>query len=105
MKIALIVSAFFVFILAVEAVNIKKSFCGNRDFVGNPGSKYPHLHCGKDFLTVSTTSSRHINLQGRCSNVKKVLGDSGYYYAKAEKTHEITAVLQKYEAADCPTRR
>ena len=53
MKITLVLAALTLLVLATEAVNIKKKYCGNDEYVGNPGSKYPHLHCGKNFITLS----------------------------------------------------
>ncbi len=41
MKIALVLAALALFVLATETVNIKKKYCGNDEYVGNPGSKYP----------------------------------------------------------------
>ena len=103
MKTFLIVSLFAVILmLSVEAVNFKKDYCNNQEYVGNPGNKYPHLHCGKNFLTLSRTKKNHLNLQGRCNVVKRVLQDKDEYYGNAGDPNSITNVLVKYENDDCP---
>ena len=38
MKIALVLAALTLLVLATEAVNIKKKYCGNQEYIGNPGS-------------------------------------------------------------------
>jgi hypothetical protein len=51
--------------------NLKKDYCSNQTYYtdsgADDGSKYPHLHCGKSFLTYSANSSKHYNF---------VVGDS-----------------------------
>uniref|UniRef100_A0A1X7U4W5 Uncharacterized protein n=1 Tax=Amphimedon queenslandica TaxID=400682 RepID=A0A1X7U4W5_AMPQE len=83
MKLPLIALCLLSFILinAAEA-NYRKDYCGNQEFV--PCTKYPHLHCGKRFFTLSYNGGKkHVNFIGKkgamCSNVKKVLGSPGQY--------------------------
>ncbi len=101
MKAFLILSVLVALMLTVEA-NYKKTYCHNQDYVGNTGSRYPHLHCGKTFLTLSRSSSKHDNLQGRCSKVREILGDSKFYYGDNK---EIGAVLNVYYKDGCPKLR
>lgn len=44
---------------AYAGVNFKKDYCNGQDYVGNAGNKYPHLHCGKDFLVFSESKNDH----------------------------------------------
>ena len=103
MKIALVLTALTLFVLAAEAVNIKKKYCGNQEYVGNPGSKYPHLHCGKSFITLSKAKKNHNNLQGKCNVVKNIIGDPNSYYGNAGNVQAITNALTAYENDSCPT--
>jgi len=54
-------------VLAVSASagSFKKDYCDNQEYFnrsGNDvGSKYPHLHCGKKFVTYSKSKRNHIN--------------------------------------------
>ncbi len=86
------------------AVNYKKDYCGGEDYVGNAGSKYPHLHCGKDFLTLSRSGSDHINFNGRpnCNKVNEVLDDVAGNYGSASDKAAITNALTAYKNAGCP---
>jgi len=86
------------------AVNYKKDYCGNQEYVGNTGSRYAHLHCGKDFFTLSKTSSNHINFNGRgnCNKVDEVLADKEGYYGTAKNMGAITTALTSYKTAGCP---
>ncbi len=93
MKIILVVSIFIILMLMAEAkVNFKKRYCGNREYIGNPGSRYPHLHCGRRFLTLSISSHKHHNLQGRCNKVNEIL-----YYGVTLFPGAITTVLNDYK--------
>lgn len=103
MKIALAVTVLAVAFLAAEAVNIKKTYCNNEEYIGNRGGKYPHLHCGKSFITLSKTKTNHLNMQGKCNTVNRVLGDPQGNYGNAGNPGAITAVLRAYANADCPT--
>lgn len=110
MKIALVLSAFFV-LIAVEArdyhmrepLDIKQEYCGNRDYVGNSGKLYPHLHCGEKSLTLYRSRSDYINLHGQYATLKRVLEHADYYYGQANNKQTITAVLERYEKDGCRT--
>ena len=95
--------AFTSLLIVAEAVNFKKTYCGNQEYIGNPGHKYPHLHCGKSFLTLSRNKCSHNNLQGRCNKVNEILGNIQNYYGNAGNPGAITAVLTEYQDDDCPT--
>ncbi len=104
MKIILVVSIFIILMLTTEAkVNFKRRYCGNYEYIGNPGSRYPHLHCGKRFLTLSISSNQHHNLQGHCNKVNEILGNPQYYYGNAGNPGAITTVLNDYKNDRCPT--
>ena len=85
-----------------EAVNIKKTYCGNNEFLGNRPNKYPHLHCGKNFITFSRGRFKHDNLQGRCNKVQQILANKDRLYGNAASPGEITSALQNYLNAGCP---
>jgi len=48
-----------------EAKSAKSTYCGNQDYYTNSGDNeggtYPHLHCGKDWITYSKNSNQHYN--------------------------------------------
>lgn len=52
--------------LPAVAHSLKKDYCANQDFYTNTGadesSTYPHLHCGKAWITYSASSTQHYNL-------------------------------------------
>ena len=104
MKVAIIVSVFVLLVLTVEAVNFKKVYCNRQEFVGNTASRYPHLHCGKDFLSFARTKSAKRNvLQGRCNKVNEILNDRARYYDSAANPGAITTALESYRDDGCPT--
>ena len=103
MKLPLIALCLLSFILinAVEA-NYKKDYCGNQEFL--PGTKYPHLHCGKDFFTLSYSGgNKHVNFIGskgvQCSNVKKVLDYPSDY--GIDQQEEIKNAIKKFQKDYC----
>ena len=104
MKLPLIALCLLSFILinAVEA-NYKKDYCGNQEFV--PGTKYPHLHCGKGFFTLSYKGgNKHVNFVGKkgvmCSNVNKVLG-SPCEYDNFNRFPAIINAIKKFNKKEC----
>ena len=90
------------FLIHVEATNANymKKYCGNKPFIPQ-GNRYPHLHCGKDFLTLSTKHKKD-NFIGTlgvdCDKVKKVLNDPWRYY---NNNDDITRVLQNFHRKEC----
>ena len=60
--------------ISASAGSFKKDYCENQEYFNKSGkdvgSKYPHLHCGKDFVTYSKSKKNHINfLKGSTFNV------------------------------------
>ena len=99
--IALLVMALCV--LSTEAFSYKKQYCDNEEYVGNEGSKKPHVHCGKNFFTMSW-SDGHDNLVtkdgARCNKVKEILS-SPNRYAGAASPEEITNALTAFKRGEC----
>jgi hypothetical protein len=89
---------------AALAANYKKDYCGNQDYVGNTGARYPHMHCGKGFITLSRSGNDHINFNGRpnCNKVNEVLADAQNQYGNANNPAAITTTLEAYKTAGCP---
>ena len=100
MKTAIVVLAFFA--LSAEAFSYKE-YCGGKEYVGNEGSKKPHVHCGKNFFTMSWTNG-HDNLVAkdgaRCNKVREILDDKDQY-AMAANPEEITNALTAFENGEC----
>ena len=101
MKTAIVVLAFLV--LSAEAFSYMKKYCGGKEYVGNEGSKKPHVHCGKNFFTMSWTNG-HDNLVAkdgaRCSKVNEILGSKDRY-SKAANPEEITNALTAFKNGEC----
>ena len=91
------------FLIHVEATNANymKKYCGNSIYIPH-GNRYPHLHCGKDFFTLSVkkkVKEPFVTAHGvDCKRVKKVLGDPGRYY---NNIGDITRVLQNFHRKEC----
>ena len=103
----LIVLGLAILVLGVltEAVNYKSDYCGNQEYVGNDGGRYPHLHCGSNFLTFSRGKKKHDNLQGKCDKVLEIIDyvESNEYINENTAT-AITDVLRAYYEKDCRTQ-
>jgi hypothetical protein len=99
-----IVAVSLVLPTGAAAVNYKKDYCGNQEYVGNTGKKYAHLHCGKSFFTLSKTKSNHTNFNGNgnCNKVDEVLNDKEGFYGTAANMTAITNALDAYKNAGCP---
>jgi hypothetical protein len=67
----------FVLIPSVSYADLKSTYCGGKEYLGNPGNKYPHLHCGKDFITYSKKSDNHAEImrgsQPSCERLRSTL--------------------------------
>ena len=92
-------------VVDTKKINIMKEYCGNQEFVGNVANRYAHLHCGKRFLTLSRSRKNHVNLQGNCNKVNRILGDIDNSYGTAANPGAITRVLRDYYKDDCPYQR
>lgn len=87
-------------------LNFKKTFCGNQEYLGNAGSKRPHLHCGEKFIAYKKASGDHLNIaeQGTCSRTDLVFDD-----IKANKNafadyQEIYNALVSFHQSGCPNQ-
>uniref|UniRef100_A0A1X7SKM9 Uncharacterized protein n=1 Tax=Amphimedon queenslandica TaxID=400682 RepID=A0A1X7SKM9_AMPQE len=105
MKLPLIALCLLSFILinAVEA-NYRKKYCGSKEYVIR-GDKYPHLHCGKRFFTLSYKGGKkHIQFVGNkgavCSAVNKVLG-SPEQYDNFNRIPSIADAIIKFDNYEC----
>ncbi|QJR15127.1 hypothetical protein [Usitatibacter palustris] len=95
--------------LAVSAsasANFKKTYCGNVEYVGNPGNTYPHLHCDKDFVTYSDTKTKHRNLvdgQGSkspgCKRARELVAERPY--AQIPNAAAIDTAVNLYVTGQC----
>ncbi|PLY42103.1 hypothetical protein CSZ94_12030 [Janthinobacterium sp. ROICE36] len=63
---------------SAHADDYKKNYCSNQAYVAG-ASKYPHLHCDKDFFVYSSSSSKHTDMARGdvqyCSNTRAVLDE------------------------------
>jgi hypothetical protein len=94
--------------LVALAANYKKDYCAGSEYLGNAGGKYPHLHCGKDFLTFSTGPSKHSNLnegQGKsgagCKRAAAILADPPYTSVNTSSPQAITDAINRFVQAEC----
>uniref|UniRef100_A0A1X7U3P4 Uncharacterized protein n=1 Tax=Amphimedon queenslandica TaxID=400682 RepID=A0A1X7U3P4_AMPQE len=100
MKLPLIALCLLSFILinAAEAKSYKE-YCDGREFFPN-GEKYPHLHCGNGFFTLSYSKKDKVNFitSGgiQCDRVRKVL-DAGHI----NKYPEIRARIEAFNRDYC----
>ena len=91
--------------LAFASSNYQKDYCDKEEYVGNPGGKYPHLHCTKDVFTLSRSATDHINFHDRpnCNKLNDVLADPGGNYASAGNAAAITNVINPKRNASAPS--
>ena len=96
MEVKLLLLIIFLSIVAANA-NYKKTYCHSKEFIPTTQNKYPHLHCGKRFLTYSNQSNDHVQFMGShgvdCKKVKKVL--------ESDILYEIRNVLEKFYKDEC----
>ena len=104
MKTLLVLVVLALSVLIVQAANLKKTYCGNQEFLGNvPATNYPHLHCGKDFITLSMGSNNHFNFFDKNGKVKcnpiwnMVVSNPGSYSAAKHASLITTAVSKFYK--------
>ncbi len=92
-------------------VNIREKYCKDyasetkdKDyFVGNPESRYPHLHCGKTFLTLKMKGKKNTELEGNCEKIQEVYKDKDL--RTAGEPDKIATVLEKYFRDICPSQK
>ena len=101
MEVKLLLLIIFLFIGATSG-NYKNKYCQNKEFIPLH-NKYPHLHCGRDFLTYSS-AHKHDNFVGphgvECKKVQKVLD--------YDINDEIRAILSIFYDEECvkePSRK
>ncbi len=75
--------------------------------MGNLGSKYPHLHCGKNFLALSRerTSVHLIHKStgtAKCNKLIEILENKRKYYGGADDSEAITKALTSLYNDFCP---
>lgn len=91
----------FLILVEVTNANYREEYCENSIYIPQ-GNRYPHLHCGKKFFTLSVTSDIKevfIGTRGvNCGKVKKVLDDPWRYY---KNKGEIEKVLQRFYHKEC----
>ncbi len=85
------------------AVNFKKAYCKKQDYLGNPSNKYPHLHCGPSFFTLSRGAD-HVNLNshGNCKKANELLADPPWNAKNSNDPGAITAAIMAFVADGCP---
>jgi hypothetical protein len=87
----------------------KKDYCGGVEYVGqDAGNKYPHLHCGKDFLAFSYSPNSHKNLapnsiarDKKCNATNDLLANPTWNATNTTNPGAITAALQTFQGAGC----
>lgn len=62
---------------SVSSANLKSTYCGGKEYLGNPGNVYPHLHCDKDFIVYSKSKGNHADImrgsQTSCERLRATL--------------------------------
>jgi hypothetical protein len=87
----------------------KKDYCGGVEYVGqDDGNKYPHLHCGKNFLTFSYAANSYKNLaqnsivaNKKCNATDDLLNNPPYDETNTTNPGGITATLQAFKVGGC----
>ncbi|CEG55542.1 hypothetical protein [Legionella fallonii] len=99
-------AAAFTFATDLGKTNYKKTYCGNQEYLGNPGSKRPHLHCNATFIAYKKPNGDHSNIteMGNCSRTNDV-----FDHIKANKNsfadyQAIYNALVSYHQAGCPNQ-
>ena len=68
-------------------------------FVGNPAKTYPHVHCGKNFITFSESNSKSYLAKGGdeyCERIKATATNIDNYYMKdADNAKALVNKLKK----------
>lgn len=85
--------------LAVTAqtaqANLKKDYCSNQTYYtdsgADDGNTYPHLHCGKNFLTYSSGSNHYNFVVG--DQLKTGTAGSACYKAADQSANNLKAKI------------
>ena len=76
-------------------INYRAKYAHNKEYVGNPGYKYPHIHSGKDFIVYSKGRHDHVKIHKNASKASEVLRNEDY--SNAENPEAITNILKQIE--------
>ena len=81
----------------------KKEYCGKQEFVGNARNKYPHLHCGSSFFTLSWNRGHDNMVDSRGPNCKKAkdLLKNPENWEMAANPGAITNAIQAFYNGEC----
>ena len=107
MKTLLVLVVLALSVLIVQAANLKRQYCGNEEFLGNdPPTRYPHLHCGRRYITLSLQSNNHINFfdkKGivRCNVILNMVINNPGSYEHAEYPQVIQNVATDFYGDFC----
>ena len=105
MKLAFVLTALFLFMIAVEAkLNFRKDYCGNKEYVGIGTRGHAHLHCGNNWMVFTTGGGKHTDLvkknDVRCSAINRIT--PGMYSDESEANRNaISGVLSKLKKDYC----
>ena len=95
--------ALALFVVLSEATNYKEAYCEGKTYVGNAENKKPHLHCGKDSMTLKLSSGKDTSFfdkkGARCS-VLSYLDKSEWSGASDPKA--ITNAVNSFLEGECP---
>ncbi|MDO9223992.1 MAG: hypothetical protein Q7U20_09820 [Caulobacter sp.] len=79
---------------------------GDDAYIGNPGRRYPHLHCGKDFVAISKGASKHKNIikgdRGFCNAIIEARDRPDWIDRELTYPADMKAALVSLAAAYCP---
>ena len=94
--------ALAVFVVLADAINYRNEYCGGQAYVGNEGSKKPHLHCGKSFMALKKTNGKHDNFfdqkGARCTFIRNL--DSSKWSTAADPG-AITTAIKSFLEGEC----
>ena len=94
--------ALAVLVVLTEATNYKRKYCGGATYVGNPGSKTPHLHCDKSYMAFKAKDGQHTNFfdkkGARCTVIRNL--DSSKW-STASDPGAITTAVNNFLEGEC----
>lgn len=87
-------------------VNFKKTYCNNEEYLGNPETKRPHLHCGKDFMSYKKANGEHAVISGigDCKRTNSVFDDIKANQTAFANYNAIYNALVAYHQSGCPNQ-
>ena len=72
-------------------------------FVGNPAKSYPHIHCGKNFITFSESNSKPYLVYGDkiyCDRIK-TKANTPMLYDHMKDSNQAKALVMKLKKENC----